>query len=76
MKITVFWDVAPCSLKNVYRRFRGACCFHHEEFLARGLFIALMMEAESTTETSVKFYQTTWLNIPEDSDRQTENYLP
>jgi hypothetical protein len=24
------WDVAPCSLVEVYRRFRGACCFHHQ----------------------------------------------
>jgi hypothetical protein len=29
-KITVFWDVAPCSLVEVYRRFRGACCLHHQ----------------------------------------------
>jgi hypothetical protein len=29
-KMTVFWDAAPCSLVEVYRRFRGACCFHHE----------------------------------------------
>jgi hypothetical protein len=26
---TVFWDVAPCSLVEVYRRFRGAYCLHH-----------------------------------------------
>jgi hypothetical protein len=26
--MTVFWDVAPCSLAEVYRRFRGACCLH------------------------------------------------
>jgi hypothetical protein len=38
MKMAVFWDVAPCSLIEVYRRFRGA----------------LMMEAESTSETSVE----------------------
>jgi hypothetical protein len=25
-KKTVFWDFAPCSLVEVYRRFRGACC--------------------------------------------------
>jgi hypothetical protein len=25
-KTTVFWDVAPCSLIEVYRRFRGAYC--------------------------------------------------
>jgi hypothetical protein len=29
--------------------------------------IALMMEAASTSETSVNFYQTTWRNNPEDS---------
>jgi uncharacterized membrane protein len=23
--IAVFWDVVPCSLIDVYRRFRGAC---------------------------------------------------
>jgi hypothetical protein len=22
--------VVPCSLVVVYRRFRGACCFHHQ----------------------------------------------
>jgi hypothetical protein len=26
----VFWVVAPCSLGEVYRRFRGACCLHHQ----------------------------------------------
>jgi hypothetical protein len=30
MKMAVFWDVAPCSLVEVYRRFRGACCLHHQ----------------------------------------------
>jgi hypothetical protein len=30
MKMTVFWDIAPCSLVEVYRRFRGACCLHHQ----------------------------------------------
>jgi hypothetical protein len=29
--------------------------------------IALMMEAASTYETSVNFYQSTWCNNPEDS---------
>jgi hypothetical protein len=28
-KMTVFWVVAPCSLVEIYRRFRGACCLHH-----------------------------------------------
>jgi hypothetical protein len=32
--------------------------------------IALMIEAVSTSETSVNFYQTTRRNIPEDSNLQ------
>jgi hypothetical protein len=30
MKFRVFWDVAPCSHVEVYRRFRGAYCLHHQ----------------------------------------------
>jgi hypothetical protein len=30
MKIAVVWVVALCSLVEVYRRFRGACCVHHQ----------------------------------------------
>jgi hypothetical protein len=56
MKMTVFWDVAPCSLVEIDRRFRGA-----------------MMEAVTTSETSVNFYQTTRHNIPEDSRIQDSN---
>jgi hypothetical protein len=26
MKIAVFWVVAPCSLVEVYQRFRDPCC--------------------------------------------------
>jgi hypothetical protein len=37
------------------------------KFFARSFLIALMMEAESTSETSVNFYHTTRRNIPEDS---------
>jgi hypothetical protein len=28
MKLTVFWDVASCSLVAFDRRFRGAYCLH------------------------------------------------
>jgi hypothetical protein len=27
--ITAFWNVAPCSLVEFDRSFRGACCLHH-----------------------------------------------
>jgi hypothetical protein len=30
MKMTAVWDVAPCSLAEVVRRFRGAYCLHHQ----------------------------------------------
>jgi hypothetical protein len=30
MKMTVFWVVAPCSLVEVYRHFRGAYSLHHQ----------------------------------------------
>jgi hypothetical protein len=30
MKTTALWDVAPCSLVEIYRHFRGACCIHHQ----------------------------------------------
>jgi hypothetical protein len=66
MKIAVFWVVAPYSLVEVYQRFRGTCCLHHQAL------IALMMEAASTSETSVNFYKTTWHYNPEDSHLQTE----
>jgi hypothetical protein len=29
-KLTVFWDIAPCSLAEVDRRLKGACCLHHQ----------------------------------------------
>jgi hypothetical protein len=29
MKIAVFWVVAPCSLVEVYQRFRSPCYLHH-----------------------------------------------
>jgi hypothetical protein len=29
MKMTIFWDAAPCSLVETDRRFRGAHCLHH-----------------------------------------------
>jgi hypothetical protein len=60
MKMGVFWVVAPCRLVDIYRRFEGAYCLHHQGM------IALMIQATSTSETSVSFYQTTLRNNPED----------
>jgi hypothetical protein len=43
------------------------CSYLFTRFFARGLLIALMMEAVSTFETSINSYETTRRNIPEDS---------
>jgi hypothetical protein len=29
-KIRALWNIAPCSLVGVDRRFRRACCLHHQ----------------------------------------------
>jgi hypothetical protein len=59
MKVTIFWDFAPCSLVEAYRRFRGACFLHRQGTRFRE------MVAASISETSVSFYQTVWRNNPE-----------
>jgi hypothetical protein len=30
MTVGVFWDVTPCSLVEVCRRFKGFCCLRHQ----------------------------------------------
>jgi hypothetical protein len=64
MKMAVFWVVAPCILVEVYDISEVLAA---SIIRARGLLIALMMEAASTSETSVNFYQNTRHNNPEDS---------
>jgi hypothetical protein len=44
------------------------------EVFATSIIITLMMEAVSTSETSVNFYEITWQNIPEGSHLQTIQY--
>jgi hypothetical protein len=39
--------------------------------LAASIIRVMVMEATSTSETSVNFYQTTWCNNPEDSHLHT-----
>jgi hypothetical protein len=50
MEMAAFWVVTPCSLVEVYRR---SCCLHHQ---GDQVNIALMMEAESTSETSTRIH--------------------
>jgi hypothetical protein len=58
--MAIFWVVAPCTGRNL-------------PMLQRA--IALMMEATSTSEKSVNFYQTAWRNMPEDSRLYTVELL-
>jgi hypothetical protein len=64
-KMAVFWIVAPSSVVEVYRRFRGPCCLYHQG----------IMEAAGTSEMSVNFYHPTRRNNPEDSHLYIKNML-
>jgi hypothetical protein len=52
------YDVSPCSVVEIDRRFTSACYHHIRNF------IALMMEAASTSQTSVSFSQTARRKLP------------
>jgi hypothetical protein len=54
LKMTIFWDVAPCSLIEDSGVFAAS-------------IIRAMMEEAITSETSLNIYQTARCNIPEDS---------
>jgi hypothetical protein len=62
-----------CANQEQFNRAREVVLRFAQDFALRflvgwrGLLIALMMEAVSTSETSVNIYQTTRRNIPEDS---------
>jgi hypothetical protein len=55
LKNAVFWVVSPCSLVEI------------DVSVPASIIIALMMEAASTSETSVNVYQTTRRDNPQDS---------
>jgi hypothetical protein len=59
--MTVFWDVAPCSLVET----------DDVSEVITASIIALMMEAVNTSETSVNFYHTSRINGPEDGHLHT-----
>jgi hypothetical protein len=52
MKVAIVCVDAPCSLVEAYRRFRGACCLHHQG---------------DRLGTSVSLYQSALSINPEDS---------
>jgi hypothetical protein len=56
--------MALCNLIEVHWCYRGVYCLYHQ-----GIF--LMMEAVRTSETSLYFYETTQVHIPEGSGVHT-----
>jgi hypothetical protein len=38
MKMTAFWDIAPCSLVDADRHFTGEYCLHYKGSVAISLF--------------------------------------
>jgi hypothetical protein len=70
---TIFWDITPCSLLEVNRRFEGThrlhlpICFHAGFFPCSVYSSALKMEAVCSSEKSVDFQRTIRRYIPEAS---------
>jgi hypothetical protein len=63
MRMTIFWDAAPCTLVEIGRRFIGA---YYLDLQSNVTLRTPMMEEVSTSETSLNFYETTRRSIPED----------
>jgi hypothetical protein len=64
MKMAVFWVVAPCSMVEVYQRFRSACCV-----LAA---IRTMSLAEVQRQLRLIKMMTTRLTVPANQVRDTK----
>jgi hypothetical protein len=51
IKMTVFWVVAPYSVVEVYRRFRGACCLHNYRPVDDGDYTAQHPSRQPSSES-------------------------
>jgi hypothetical protein len=51
LKIAVFWVVAPCSLVEVYQRFRGPCCLHHQGDALKKTAIFILTAVRTSNHT-------------------------
>jgi hypothetical protein len=61
LKMTTFWDIAPCSLVEVVQCFIGASFLDHQSDSS----IALIVETARTSEISAYFNETTQCYIAE-----------
>jgi hypothetical protein len=67
-KMAECWVVALCNLVEVHWHFRGTCCLHYH--------CVLMMEAASTSEMLITFYQTILCCNPGDSHLNNHEPVP
>jgi hypothetical protein len=67
MKITVFSDVTPYSVVDLYQSFEGTCYLH-----IQGAWV----EAARSSEPSVNIYQTTRRHIVEDGNLHFLSFPP
>jgi hypothetical protein len=65
MKMTVFWNVEPCSQVEFYRGFRGALCLHNQN-----------PSANFYQTTRCNIPEDSQLNVTSSSDRQTDTHGP
>jgi hypothetical protein len=57
MKMAVFWDVAPCSLLEVYQQLRGACCLYQQSDISlRKVVLHGVRLAEMVVEFCMSFF--------------------
>jgi hypothetical protein len=51
LKIAVFWVVALCGLVEVYQRFTGPCCLHHQGAATQETAIFILAAVETSDPT-------------------------
>jgi hypothetical protein len=56
MKVTVIWDIMPCSLVETDQHFRGAYCLHHQALTA------LAITTSETQSISIRLHVATSKN--------------
>jgi hypothetical protein len=74
----VFWVVAPCSLVEVYKRFRGPCCLHHQGdqkcyFLNRSLVTIRLLQCDKVT-SETQLVQRKWITMEKKNNMLETSY--